>query len=48
MLTCFCGNILISSGKVWECPIKGEKTAFDKQDRHVGVVVPDRRYKPEE
>lgn len=43
MLTCFCGNILFSDGKLWSCPMKGEKMSCDKDGLHKGVVIIDRR-----
>ncbi len=42
-LVCFCGNNLFSDGNIWQCPSKGEVTAFDKEKVHQGVVVVDRR-----
>jgi hypothetical protein len=44
MLTCTCGNMLISNGFVWQCPLSGKTTmSVDKGDVHKGVIIVDKR-----
>jgi hypothetical protein len=42
-LVCFCGSNLFSDGMIWQCPVKGTVTAFDKEKTHQGIVIVDKR-----